>query len=121
MNVVQRAIENAYRRVEKAGGPIEDANMLALGTAFLVLRGGRALEWMIEEEIACWCWMHGQPNREKLQRWAEGLDLEAGIAEQALRVRLIRTFAGDMLDTVYERHGKKWRAILPDGQATPFE
>jgi hypothetical protein len=83
-NMVQRIIDEAYRR----GG--EHAPGTALGAALMALRGGRgplgrAGEAAFLSDWAAWTTRYGQPDREKLERWAVGLDVEAGIAEAALR------------------------------------
>jgi hypothetical protein len=86
-NIVRRAVDAVYRRVAAAGGSLDDADQLALWTCLLVLRGGRALESVIDAEFAAWVAVNGPPDRVKVDRWAAGLDLEAGIAEGVLRKR----------------------------------
>jgi hypothetical protein len=86
MNVVGRAIALVYQRVQAAGGTAAEADVLALGVAMLVLRGGRALEAVIQADMHAWRAVHGQPGRQKLEHWASGVDIEAGIATQALRL-----------------------------------
>jgi hypothetical protein len=87
VNLIERSIALTYCRVSSQGGPVEDADQLALYTAMVVLRGGRCLEDDAYADTVAWVAEHGPPTREKLERWAAGLDLDAALAEASLRVR----------------------------------
>jgi hypothetical protein len=85
MNVIERTLGAIYRRVRAGGGSQSDADHLALYSAMLVLRGGCAPESEVYADYLGWVAEHGPPDRAKLERWAAGLGVEAGIAEASLR------------------------------------
>lgn len=84
-NVIGRAIDSVFARVRRAGGPLAHAEQLALYVAMITLRGGKALEKDVIADMAAWVEEHGEPTREKLDRWAAGLGVEAGVAAAALK------------------------------------
>lgn len=86
-NIVERAIAAVFRRVSAVGGPLGDAEAVVLATCMLVLRGGKALEADVEADCAAWVRQHGYPDRDKLERWAAALGVEAAVAEAAVRTR----------------------------------
>lgn len=84
-NVISRAIDRVFARVRHAGGPLEHAEQLGLYVAMIALRGGKALEADVLADMAAWVEEHGEPTRAKLDRWAAGLGVEAGVAAAALK------------------------------------
>jgi hypothetical protein len=80
--MVQRLIDEVYRRQR----PDEHAHVRALAAALFALRGGRASEAELMGDARGWYRQHGtEGGRQALERWAAALDVEAGIAEPALR------------------------------------
>jgi hypothetical protein len=78
-NLIQRIIDEVCRR-GPAGGALRP-----LCAALIALRGGRTTEVRFVRDVVEWRRQHGEPDRGKLRRWAATLNVEAGIAEAALR------------------------------------
>jgi hypothetical protein len=84
-NVVEEALADVYQKLPAAGESAQDTADAALCLALVTLRGGSATREQIHADMNEWIAAYGEPTRRRLERWAAGLDLEAGIAAAALR------------------------------------
>jgi hypothetical protein len=85
MNVIERLIGSVFGQVEGMSGTRHEAEQLALYTAMIALRGGKAFADEAYADVQAWVKEHGPPDRAKLDLWAAALDVEAGIALAALK------------------------------------